>query len=271
MINVLKNETEAIARCEAATLISKIYVHRGFTDSILQQIYEVMSQAAVVDLHWEVKLNALLFWEKVINNHLQNQGMIDGTFPNVTFSKEHRKIVTLNEAEVKARLNKVLVQLSECKCLSVLMFAMQDDCDFEVSKKAVEITQKLANLLKMYNVSLSTAPMSPSSASSGFSSPASQRVAFSEEVVNDIVNANDLNLLGNVYNYERMDSGVSGITESRSVQIVAPETFFGFIQKDLSGIVTEKTKWLSSIDDLNSLLDDMLKSYEDEVNSMDCY
>lgn len=66
-----------------------------------------MSHAAVTDLHWEVKVNALDFWHNVLERHLMDQGVIDGSFPKITFSKENRKIVTLNEIEIKRRLVKV--------------------------------------------------------------------------------------------------------------------------------------------------------------------
>jgi hypothetical protein len=79
----------------------------------------VMAYAAVSDLHWEVKVNALEFWEKVIEQHLSDQGMIDGVFPSVTFSKENRKIVSLTENEIKLRLNKVLGELARIRCLQV--------------------------------------------------------------------------------------------------------------------------------------------------------
>ena len=80
---------------------------------------QAMTAAAVLDLHWEVKINALEFWREFIDSHLSDQGMLDGHFPNVTFSKEHRKIVSLNENEIKQRLNKALDELSRQNCLGV--------------------------------------------------------------------------------------------------------------------------------------------------------
>lgn len=109
----IHQESEGIVRREIATLFAKIYVHQELPEDILQQFYNTMSHAAVADLHWEVKVKALDFWHSVIKKHLCHQGMIDGSFPNVTFSKEHKKIVVLDEREVKKRLIKVLHQLSE--------------------------------------------------------------------------------------------------------------------------------------------------------------
>jgi len=78
-----------------------------------------MSKTAMFDLHWEVKTNALTFWSHVIKFHLTNQGMLDDSFPNVTFSKENKKIVALNETEIKRRLNKALEKLAKQNCLGV--------------------------------------------------------------------------------------------------------------------------------------------------------
>lgn len=78
-----------------------------------------MTVAAVSDLHWEVKVNALEYWRHLIASHFTDQGMLDGSFPNVTFSKEHRKIVQLNETEIKRRINKALDDLAKQNCLGV--------------------------------------------------------------------------------------------------------------------------------------------------------
>jgi hypothetical protein len=52
-----------------------------------------MTSAALFDLDWEVKLQALGFWEVVFKEVLTNQGMLDGHFPEYTFSQEKQKIV----------------------------------------------------------------------------------------------------------------------------------------------------------------------------------
>lgn len=52
-----------------------------------------MSAAAISDLDWEVKLQALEFWQVTIDETLRQQGMLDGSFPEITFSKEKQKIV----------------------------------------------------------------------------------------------------------------------------------------------------------------------------------
>lgn len=88
----------------------------------VEAMSNAMISAAVLDLHWEVKINALAYWSQYIDSHLTDQGMLDGCFPNVTFSKEHKKIVSLDEMEINRRLNKVLDELAKQSCLGVSDF-----------------------------------------------------------------------------------------------------------------------------------------------------
>ncbi len=52
-----------------------------------------MNSAALFDLDWEVKLQALDFWQVLVDESLTEQGMLDGSFPEHIFSKEKQKIV----------------------------------------------------------------------------------------------------------------------------------------------------------------------------------
>nr|CAD7400462.1 unnamed protein product [Timema poppensis] len=125
------------------------------------EIYQAMTIAATSDLYWEVKVNVLSFWEKVIEQQMSDQGMIDGVFPNVTFSKENRKIVTLTSEVIKLRLNKALEELARLGCLQALLSGIYD-CDLQVVHKAVAITQSLLDLLYKNGVSpTNTAAVNP--------------------------------------------------------------------------------------------------------------
>lgn len=132
--------------------MTQLFSHQDLPDDMLPRMYEMMEAAATVDLHWEVKTKALDFWEEVIWEHLRNQGMIDGAFPEVIFSKEHRKIVTLTKGEIQKRLKKVLSELSQNGCLGVLLSALQDGCDVEVVRRAVDVTKKVVGFLKKHKV-----------------------------------------------------------------------------------------------------------------------
>ncbi|KAJ8928354.1 hypothetical protein NQ314_019084 [Rhamnusium bicolor] len=307
IIEILQKETEGIVRSQAATLIATIYEHQDVPAATLSQFYDIMTHAATADLHWEVKVNALHFWEKVINRHLMHQGMIDGTFPKVTFSKEHRKIVTLNEPEVRKRLIKVLNQLSETGCLAVLITALQDDCDLEVSKTATKITKDFVKLLKDYNigtcdanlstppsplipfngvpsppyssktVSVSTdsqyhslSPLSQLSQNSMSSSPMGQYDDMTDTILDEIISSQDYTLLKDVFNPG--DQPSDNYISLRFRQVVTPNDFLKFTYTDLESHADERTKWMDGMNDFGSLLDDILKEYDDnDVNNMDCY
>lgn len=267
MLCILKNETEALVRSEAAKLICDIFFYQNFPEEMMPEVYETMSYAATSDLHWEVKVSALNFWECLIKCHLQNQGMIDGTFPSVTFSKEHKKIVTLTCSEIHIRLNKALVQLSNCGCLGVLMAAALDDCDLEVSKAAIGKLKILTDLFTKYKfktvASSSCTPSSPTA-----NSVIHHESQKSNNIIEDIVNSKDINLVSNIY--DSQDVFLPN-NKQKYLKIVSPETFLNFVQKDFNLFINERSSWLNNIDNLNSLLDDMLKTYDDDINTMDCY
>lgn len=111
-----------------------------------------MATTATMDLHFKVKSKALRFWEAVIMKYLKKQGMIDGNFPEIIFSKEHKKIIQLNRDEIKRRLNIVLGELNANGCLEVLIQALLHDPHIEVVETAVEITKFFLNLLKKYHM-----------------------------------------------------------------------------------------------------------------------
>lgn len=95
---MLGSESEGVVRREAVCCITAVYSFQKI--ETLDTVFSALAHAAVNDLYWEVKLNALNFWQMVIAQQLKHQGMIDDTFPTVTFSKEHKKIVTLTDKEV---------------------------------------------------------------------------------------------------------------------------------------------------------------------------
>lgn len=112
-----------------------------------------MSTIAKTDPNEEVRRNAIEFWDKVVWECLKDQGMIDGEFPEVTFSKQHKKIVTLNKEEIKKRLYTTIDELNTNGCLEVLIETVQHDSDIEVSETAVRVARTFIELLSKYGVS----------------------------------------------------------------------------------------------------------------------
>ncbi|CAK9816800.1 BRCA1-associated ATM activator 1 [Anthophora quadrimaculata] len=290
-INLFNNESEAIVRKETVILIKELYVHRKWPRNVIDSMSRGMATAAIFDLHWEVKISALEYWKQFIKSHLSDQGVLDDHFPKVTFSKEHRKIVSLNETEIKRRLNKALDELAKQNCLGVLLVTLEDDSDFEVCKTSAAIINKLKTFLLKYklNEPLPQLPLPKDSATidtsyvkyelpdSIASSKSDQAFSNSSNVIEEIVDANDANLLASIYKSSmKMDSEMKK-SEEKTLQSISCVTRQVFLQtifnSDIDAYIEEKSRWLTTYTtSFESVLDDILTMYKQgDVNSMDCY
>lgn len=149
-METLGAESEGVVRREAVACICAVYKHQQIPPHYLDLIFSIVAHCAVNDHYWEVKVNALQFWRVVICRQFVHQGMIDGTFPTVTFSKEHKKIITLTDKEIQLRLRKVLNELALRGCLGIIVACLQDS-DLEVVRKAVCVMKKFMGYLNKYN------------------------------------------------------------------------------------------------------------------------
>lgn len=164
-----------------------------------------MKSASTQDFDTDVRKNALEFYEDMIYKHLKNQGMIDGAFPDITFSKESRKIVTLNDIEITKRLYKVLLELHENHCLIVLKEALLEDCCVSVVEKAVEITKKFRNILIQYKILSNPNEMSVSNVRVNGCVPYAER----QEIV-DFLNFLEISLDTRVTNIKKWMKDIDG-------------------------------------------------------------
>lgn len=252
----------------------------------LDRVYDIMAYAATCDLYWEVKRNTLNFWQVVINHHLQQQGMIDGSFPNVIFSKEHRKIINLTEQEVQKRLLKVLDQLSMVGCLYVLIAAIQDEDDVAVAQAATEQTKKLCKLLDKYKVcdavkidkrqiNLKKINFNPCKPLFVNQEDGVRYMDTSEAVINGILDTDDRVLLESTQtNNNRMaENRCNGVTVKERIVLPTNDFLSFIVNENLDARLDSKHEWIKQMDNVGSLLDDILKEYNvaDDVNSMDCY
>jgi len=89
---ILQQDNEALARRAAAKALTLVTQSGHFPlDADRSILYQTMSSAAISDLDWEVKLQALSFWRVIIDESLSNQGMMDGKFPEYSFSTNGSK------------------------------------------------------------------------------------------------------------------------------------------------------------------------------------
>lgn len=278
----------------------------------MESIYEALAVAATHDLFWEVKVKAIEFWHYVIKRQLQYQGVIDGTFPSVTFSKENKKIVTLTQKEITLRLTKVLVQLSKFGCLGVLLASLEDQDDVLVVKKGVDVIKSLTEFLDRYNywgevrdhhhntvLSLSNelsnswvmkhekcsnVSLNEKCSSNGANHSKSEQLN-SDDVIQSIISAQDINLLSKAYeNQMNVDADKCRNEENecrteenaeyfKCFRQITPEIFLDTIKKtDVNQLLQTKTEWMAHTESFSSLLNDMSYSLQaHELHDADCY
>ncbi|KAK0095161.1 hypothetical protein PV326_009078 [Microctonus aethiopoides] len=290
IIKLFNEESEAIVRRETVNLIKELYVHRKWPKSIIDTMCNAMTQAAIMDLHWEVKVYALEYWRYLIQSHFTDQGMLDGEFPSMTFSKEHRKIVTLNESEIKRRLNKALDEMAKQNCLGVLLATLDDESDFEVSKSAANIINNLKKFLLKYKLDepmpeQNIAPKDSAIIDTSYvkleSEPSEPEVNLSMNeksgIIDDIVDTDDTNLLASIYQNTMKvnDDNTNKKSESliRVSNIKRQEFLNRILNTDIDKYIEERRRWLSNYTiSFDSVLDDILTTHNQTgINSMDCY
>ncbi|XP_034830716.1 uncharacterized protein [Maniola hyperantus] len=291
LLSILTNNPEGIVRKEACSVLCDVYQNIKLTPNLRATTYNHMVSAALSDFHWEVQITALKFWKIVIQSFLNDQGMLDGTFPPVTFSRETRKIVTLNDTEILRRLAKILDELSSIGCLTVLVKLLHEETEVDIMDAALTLSMELLDTLEKYKVPENLKPKEndPKTvdellrqirldnfvAVNGDVEDA-QNLAKSDNVIESILSAGDTNLLAEIY--ERHMSLNTNETETKNqtklLKFASPYLFVTFLKsKDFKKVIEQKKNWKDGIKSLSSLLDDVLGIYEvnDEVNALDCY
>lgn len=288
VLPIIQDEDEAIVRREAVNFIKELFIRRNLPSSLVKELVYTMTKATILDLHWEIKVNALEFWRQFIHFHFSAEGMVNGVFPDVTFSKK-RRVVELTETEIINRLNNALDELAEQGCLGALLHALNDEDDFEVAKTAVDIMKDLRKTLMKYKVTEPTnknqhevmdeddSPVIEQLKDnySNESSTAKSR----EEVIEDIIASNDSNILASLCKEKMdLDNGHSnGVREKNNFAYLAKVTRTEFLYTvfnfDFDTYIKVRKIWLETHTcSYESTLDDILTVYSNkEINSMDCY
>lgn len=295
LLNIVRNNEEGIVRKEACNVLCDMYQNDKLTSAFKQTLYGHMVSTALTDFHWEVQVSALRFWKIVYQSFLTDQGMLDGQFPPVTFSRESRKIVTLNEPEIQRRLLKILDDLAAIGCLTVFVKLVHDDTEVIIMDAALSTSQELYDILDKYKVPscVTARPEDPTTIDikevpeilhikeepvNLDDSVEMSDVHASENVIEDILNVDDVKLLASIYERhmslqgQKTEPPLKPKVELR--KLVTPYIFVNhFKNTDFKAIIEEKRKWNDGIRSMSSLLDDVLGIYEidNEVNSLDCY
>lgn len=291
LLNILRNNQEGIVRKEACNVLCEMYLNLKLSPDFKQALYEQMVSSASSDFHWEVQLAALKFWKIVIDNSLCEQGMLDGTFPPVTFSKESRKIVTLNKAEIQRRLLKILDELAAKGCLTVLSKLLHEDTEVEIMDANLAIALNLLDILKRYEVPecVKRVEGDPQTMQEYYIENKEDVMdeedvvikteeAQSDNVIEGIINADDMNLLAHIYErHMKLQNDQPELQPKPMIKVlryVKPYLFVNHLMsKDFKAVIEYKKQWRNGIRSVESLLDDVLGIYEidNDVNNLDCY
>ncbi|XP_055853059.1 uncharacterized protein LOC129916886 [Episyrphus balteatus] len=288
LLEMICNESEGIVRKEAITCVTQMYIHNRIQATNKKSLYCTLAHIGVNDLYWEVKVAAINFWETVIHTLFTNQGMIDGTFPTVTFSKEKKKIVTLTETEIILRIKKILIELSEIGCLNVILKCLNDDCDLEVVKVAVVVVKALFQKLDKYNYEkaltddLSRPEVEKHSNLDTVSNNkhlrtesngnTTKNINTNNNVIDDIVSTKDSQLLSSCYK-ETGECTKNNVKKQNTFVVVTPKEFVMQLKGvDFDKIIENRKNWFYSSESLSTFLDDLLLSsnIRDSIHA-DCY
>lgn len=291
LTTLLANEDEAIVRREAVNTLR--VVNCALRAPRNEKVVSTMIHCAAIDLHWEVRLNALEYWKISLEYCFSQQGMSEGRFPQQIFSTQQKKIITVDEKEIHNRITQGLQVFATNGGLGVLLANLDDTTDIEVMKAVVGIINNLRAKLDRYGYVeklLSNTTGSFGSLGShvnmdtnNVNSQVGARMDITEdnsnnddEVIETIVTADDINLLigthQNALNKLQLDNQYDSKVMDEFVKYTPTVFFQRLNQLNLDELLKSRTEWLSNTISFESLLEDIIFSFEDsDINGMDCY
>ncbi|XP_067615452.1 uncharacterized protein [Eurosta solidaginis] len=250
MVDTIYNEPEGIVRKEAICALARLTRLSKIPTRYSDTYFSIIAYVIDNDLYWEAKVEAINCLRYRICYLLTNEGMLDGTFPSVTFSKEKKKIVQLNPREVNLRFFKVLTELSQRGVLGLLLKSIQDDCDIAVIRASRSLAKKMLNKMEQHNFTTFEDKMEPTSNSNissttNFINPLTANIATSDkvkveesspkelfsgdakilevldsdEIIESILNSQDINLLAETYNENMNINEQSGNSEAMEANL----------------------------------------------------
>lgn len=137
-------------RTEVVILITHLY-NQDISDNCIK-LTKAFQDILRLEKNRQVKIAVINFLLKVINVILKEQGMVDGSFPEATFSKELKRIITFNNKKIKTCLSNAVGELSSNGCLAAFVHVLKKETDSKVFEAAETNLIDLINLLKKYEV-----------------------------------------------------------------------------------------------------------------------
>ncbi|KAM8703463.1 hypothetical protein ACLKA7_008138 [Drosophila subpalustris] len=292
LLFVLYREHEDIVRAEAILTLGKIYDHRKIPSKYKNTLFSTLNFCVIGDHHWEVKVNALCFWRMEFHRQLKNQGMIDGVFPSVTFSKEHKKIVTLTDREIKLRIAKVLAEIQQYGYYGMMLKCLREEYAPEVLRILVAGIKMMNEKLNKYDFEIilshieSLTPSAENTKTCPVFNKPGQQVSVdldedgtsinerqSNDVIESILNAQDMQLLEKTFESQMQINHAD--TQKRHIDEFYYKQFAVSVREwkeevgkiDLDRLVVQQEEWFDCKDNLVCLLDDILNAIQRDANN----
>lgn len=168
----------------------------------------------------------------------------------------------------------------------MLLFTLEDESDFEVSKAAAEIIFKLKSFLLKYKLNepmpeINIAPKDSSIIDTNYvkqsPEPSSSEINNSSGIIDDIVDADDANLLASIYKNSLKMNENNEDTKKETLERISKVTRQEFLRtilnSDIEAYIEERRRWLKNYTiSFDSVLEDILTVHnQGGINSMDCY
>lgn len=240
-------------------LLTALYDQDIHDNVYFMNIYDSIKHLMVIEKSQQVKVAAMNFWNKVVDVVLKKQGMMDGAFPEVTFSKELKRIITFNKQKIKSCLSKALIELSDIGCLATYVYVLKHETNDEIYNVAEKQLDKLINLLikyKMSSTDLEEVHFN-SHAYGTYPSPSTFNGILSPAASVDLNSLNVQALFSSDCNMTNTGFECPKETISR----ISPHEFLHFVYSEIDHCRNRYTKESKSEElDLDSLLESILKA-----------
>ncbi|XP_022209775.2 uncharacterized protein LOC111065718 [Drosophila obscura] len=295
LLYVLYRDNDDLVRAEAVITLMKIYEHRKIQQKYKNTLFSTLNYCVVGDHHSEVKINALLFWRREFFRQFSNQGMIDGVFPTVTFSKEQKKIVTLTEKEIQTSIAKVLGEVQQFGYFGIIIKCLREEVSSDILEFVIRGVKIMNEKIERYkgiteevelrspaprdeqSSSFNFKPQEPTPQTSGRSSPMNPSKA--DEIIDGILSSQDAQLLETAFQTQMQinddEDEKRHVDEFYYKQFAMPlrQFFIELKTIDLDKLIKQQEEWFDCTENLTSLLDDILcviRSDDENIIS-DCY
>lgn len=217
-----------------------------------------MHRITKAERNQNVKIALLNFWLNVINVTLKKQGMLDGSFPEATFSTELKRIIRFDRVKIQSCLSTALAELSRNECLETFVHVLKFENDPVVCEVAHKNLAGLIDLLNKYEVtSEAINVVHPKSTVYGFS-----QTKFSEllsPVLSPLSQINNLNSLevDDLWNPSSEVSNKRLVEIRENVDTTTVHDFLKFINSEMETYNRHKLKPKPD-NNLNNLIDSVL-------------